>query len=142
MKNLDNSLLGSANLDEAISNTDGQSTNTTTNSSKGLSGSDWAALGQASTQLFGQVFQATTTPRNEEESACGRPQPWWSSSRKDDYNKCAENFRNRTSSASSNNFMPPATEQKTTNWWLVGGSIVGGLAVLGTLAYFIFRPKK
>jgi hypothetical protein len=126
MKNLDNSLLCSANLDESISNADGSGA--------------WADAVAASIALTNQVIQTRNTPKNEIEQVCD-VKPLFKGAKKDAWDKCAENFRNRASSTSPTTFTSPAIEQKTTNWWLVGGSIFGGLAVLGSVAYFIFRKK-
>ena len=130
MKNLDNSLLGSSNLDESISNAEGDST--------GASG--WQDAIAASIALTNQVIQTRNTPKNDTEQTCG-VKPLFAGAKKDAWDKCAQNYN-----ASKNytpTFNPPTTtiEEKGTNWLLVGGITVGGLAVLGIISYFVFRKK-
>lgn len=131
MKNLDTSLLGSTNLDESISNTTGSSGG----------GLDYTALALATAALAGQVIQTRTTPKNETEQVCG-VKPLFAGSKKDDWDKCALNYNtSKTYTPPTNTTTSNPTEEKGTNWWIVGGSIVGGLVVLGTIAYFVFRNK-
>jgi len=137
MKNLDNSLLGSANLDESISNTDGQGTTSSSNNGAG----GWQDAIAASIALTNQVIQTRNTPKNETEQACG-VKPLFAGAKKDAWDKCAANYNTSKTYVPSPSPVVNPTVEKTTNWWIVGGSIVGGLAVLGTIAYFVFRKKK
>lgn len=142
MKNLDTSLLGSTNLDESISNTDGQGTSTTPTVNTGAGSTNWADAIAASIGLTNTIVQTRTTPKNEEEQACG-VKPLFAGAKMDAWNKCVSNYNaSKQAAASTPSYTPPTVEEKSTNWWLVGGGIVAGLALLGTAAYFIFRPKK
>lgn len=139
MKNLDTSLLGSTNLDESISNAVGDPS-VTPNSSSTSGGTNWGDAIAASINLTNQVIQNRNTPKNETEQVCG-VKPLFAGAKKDAWDKCALNYNtSKTYTPTYNPSMPP-TEEKGTNWLLVGGITVGGLAVLGTIAYFIFRNK-
>lgn len=137
MKNLDNSLLGSANLDESISNLEGDASTSNT-SNNGAAG--WQDAIAASIALTNQVIQTRNTPRNEVEQACG-VKPLFAGAKKDTWDTCAKNYNSsKTYTPTYNPVVTPTTESGT-NWWLIGGSIVGGLAVVGTIAYFALRNK-
>lgn len=139
MKNLDNSL-NTENLDESFSNADAETTNP-----KAKSGVDYNALIALAAGLATTAIVAGTTPRGEEEVACGRPQPTWSSSRLDTHNKCVENFRTRGQSSSysvdnTSNTNDSVTDNKFPWGWVVGITLgVVGLSIGG---YFIFRNKN
>ncbi len=129
MKNLDTSLLGSANLDESISNADGDS-----------GANSWADAIAASIALTNQVIQTRNTPKNEQEVACG-VRPTFTGARRNTWDTCVANYNAaKTYTAPSNTTTVP-TEDKGTNWLLIGGVTLGGLAILGTIAYFVFRKK-
>ena len=143
MRDLDNSLLGASNLDESISNVEGSSSSTSSQPalSGASSGNNWADAITASIALTNQVIQTRNTPKNEVEQACG-VKPLFAGAKKDAWDKCAMNYNSQKSYTPTT--LPPTTnaaQEKATNWWLVGGGIVGGLAVLGTIAYFVFRNK-
>jgi hypothetical protein len=135
MKNLDNSLLGSANLDESISNTDGQGT--TSSSNTGAAG--WQDAIAASIALTNQVIQTRNTPKNETEQACG-VKPLFAGARKNAWDKCAESYNTSKTYTPTNTNNNPAPEPKKFPWLLVGGITFGVLA-LATTAYFVFRKK-
>jgi hypothetical protein len=127
MRDLDNSLLGAANLDESISNANGSNV-------------DYNALALATAAIAGQIIQNRNTPKNEVEQACG-VKPLFAGAKKDAWDKCAMNYNTQKTYVPQNIPTANTPQEKTTNWWLVGGGIVGGVAILGTIAYFFFRKK-
>lgn len=135
MKNLDNSLLGSANLDESISNAVGDAPATSNTGA-----SSWSDAIAASIALTNQVIQTRNTPKNETEQACG-VKPLFAGAKKDAWDTCAQNYNSSKTYTPTFNPSATPTEEKGTNWLLVGGITLGGLAVLGTIAYFVFRNK-